>query len=143
MLAVLSVLSCTPQVLRSLRRTPKAQVLAEAGPNGLPVGEIAERVHTLGLRDMRSSKAPKVPMRAPAPPCHNFCNLFECLALWRLPAAKTSPPLLHSSSLHDLILQLAAAWGVPLHCVTFSCVRRVLGHVGALLDGAALFESKP
>lgn len=38
-----------------------AQVLAEAGPGGLPVGEIADRVQTLGLRDMRTSKAPKVP----------------------------------------------------------------------------------
>ncbi|KAK9843536.1 hypothetical protein WJX81_007913 [Elliptochloris bilobata] len=35
------------------------QVLADAGPGGLPVGEIAERVQTLGLRDMRTSKAPK------------------------------------------------------------------------------------
>jgi len=36
-----------------------AQVLAEAGAEGLPVGAIAERVQTLGLRDMRTSKAPK------------------------------------------------------------------------------------
>jgi len=36
-----------------------AQVLAEAGADGLPVGAIAERVQTLGLRDMRTSKAPK------------------------------------------------------------------------------------
>lgn len=59
----------------------QAQVLAEAGPDGLPVGEIAERVHTLGLRDMRSSKAPKVLTRMPSPIVIVFAPaVLECLA---------------------------------------------------------------
>ena len=35
-----------------------AQVLAEAGPDGLSVGEIVRRIQSSGLRDLRSSRNP-------------------------------------------------------------------------------------
>lgn len=89
-----------------------AQVLAEAGAGGLPVGEIAERVHTLGLRDMRSSKAPKVLTRAPSPACWRFRMLLDASLLSAPEPPSTAP--LHGSSVHDALPPrkplLAGAW---------------------------------
>lgn len=36
------------------------QVLAEAGPVGLSIAEIARRIQRSGLRDLRTSKTPEV-----------------------------------------------------------------------------------
>lgn len=36
------------------------QVLAEIGPEGLSIGEIARRIQQSGLRDLRTSKTPEV-----------------------------------------------------------------------------------
>ncbi len=36
------------------------QVLAEAGPDGLGITEIAKRIQKQGLRDLRTSRTPEV-----------------------------------------------------------------------------------
>ena len=36
------------------------QVLAETGPEGLSISEIARRIQQSGLRDLRTSKTPEV-----------------------------------------------------------------------------------
>lgn len=37
---------------------PFLQVLAEAGPDGLALGEVVRRINAAGLRDLRSSRNP-------------------------------------------------------------------------------------
>ena len=41
------------------------QVLAETGPEGLMVGEIARRIQQAGLRDLRTSKTPEASLYTP------------------------------------------------------------------------------
>lgn len=38
---------------------PFLQVLAEAGPDGLALGEVVRRINAAGLRDLRSSRNPE------------------------------------------------------------------------------------